>query len=242
MKEIQTVYGNIYILSRDQIFQRIIQIIQQLCAKKNGPFTIGLPGGSTPKEFYRWVVAKNILKPYLLTQIIWMTSDERYVPLENHESNFGNADRLMLYPLGVTQNKKHPWKVVVSPQEAAEDYNNFFPPNTCFDLCILGMGDDCHIASIFPHSPLIHKNPVENFAAIDVPGKDTRLTITPNGLRRSSNILIIVTGKAKNQALKTVLEDSYDPKTKPAQLNKEWAKKVTWLVDNEAASKLSAQM
>lgn len=239
MRELQTDYGNIYILNRNQIFQRKVGILEKLCAKKSGTFTVGLTGGSTPKEFYKWVVAENALKSNLIDQIIWMTSDERYVPLASDESNFGNAERLMLEPLGIMGNKKHPWKITLSAEEAAEDYNSQFTKDHCFDLCILGMGDDCHIASIFPGSPLINENPVQNFVAIEVPGKGTRLTISPNGLKRSSNILMIVTGKGKSQALKKVLEGDYNPNAKPAQLNREWAEKVTWLIDNEAATELS---
>lgn len=234
MREIQTDYGKVYVLNRDQIFQRIVKELELICESKSGPVTVGLTGGSTPKEFYKWVVANNSLKSNLLSQIIWMASDERYVPLESDESNFGNAERLMLGPLGISKDKKRPWKVVLDPNEAAEDYNGYFTGEKCFDLCILGMGDDCHIASIFPGSPLIEENPSEGFAAIDVPEKGMRLTITPNGLRRSSEILMIVTGKGKSQGLKQVFEGDFNPKEKPAQLNREWAEKVTWLIDLEA--------
>lgn len=239
MREIQTDYGKIYILNRDQIFERKVQILEEICAKKSGIVTVGLTGGSTPKEFYKWVVANDRLKPDLLEKIIWMASDERYVPLENEESNFGNADRLMLSQLGVSEDKKHPWMVDFTAQEAAEDYNNYFAEGKCFDLCILGMGDDCHMASIFPGSPLIDMDLSDNFVAIEVLGKGARLTITPVGLRRSGQILMIVTGKGKSQALKKVLEGNLDLNKKPAQLNRLWSQQVIWLVDDEAASELS---
>ena len=241
MNEIQTDYGKVYILSQDQIFQHIVQIIEDLSAQETRPITVGLTGGSTPKEFYKWAVANHSFKPHLLNEITWMTSDERYLPLTSDDSNFGNADRLMLSPLGVLPHNKHPWKVNLPPQQAAEDYNKYFihDKDNCFDLCILGMGDDCHMASIFPNSPLIESNQSESFAAIDVPGKGIRLTIIPTGLKRSKQILMIVTGKGKSQALKAVLKDDYNANNKPAQLNKLWSEKVIWLVDHEAASELS---
>lgn len=238
MKEIQTDYGKVYVLNRDQIFARIVKELERICKEKSGAVTIGLTGGSTPKEFYKWIVAKDSLKPNVLSQIIWMTSDERYLPLESEESNFGNADRLMLRPLGVSEDKKRPWKVEIVPQEAATNYNSYFTGDKCFDLCMLGMGDDCHIASVFPGSPLIGEDPEENFVAIDVPKKGMRLTTTPNGLKRSSQVLMIVTGETKSLALKKVLQGDYNPNEKPAQLNRKWAEKVIWLVDDEAACKL----
>lgn len=240
MEDIQTDYGRIYILKRDQIFKKIVDTLEAVCEKKRGAITVGLTGGTTPKEFYSWVVANNSLKQNLLSRIIWMASDERYVPLSSEESNFGNADRLMLIPLGVADDKKNPWNMDLSPREAAKDYNNYFTRSECFDLCILGMGDDCHIASIFPESSLIEEDPRENFVAIDIPKKGMRLTVTPNGIRRSSQILMIVTGEAKSSALKRVFEESYNPFEKPAQLNKEWAGKVAWLVDEEAACDLGS--
>lgn len=241
MREVQTVYGKLSILDHNHIFLRIAQAIKEVCMKKVKYATVGLTGGSTPKEFYKWATAQNVFYKQLLDQVIWMTSDERYVPLKSEESNFGNADRLMLDPYSVSKDSKFPWRITLSPEKAAADYDDFFLKHNkekCFDLCLLGMGDDCHIASIFPGSPLIDENPSANFAAIEVPGKGIRLTITPNGLKKSGQIIMIVTGKAKSAALKKVLEGKYNPKEYPAQLHKEWSQKVTWLVDEDAASEL----
>lgn len=238
MKEIQTVYGSLRVFYRDHIFLNMVQAIKELCVNKTENVTVGLTGGSTPKAFYEWVVGRKVFSKNLLNQIVWMASDERYVPLASEESNFGNADRLMLREIGVPEDRKYPWKVGLSVEEAVADYNRYFKGERCFDLCFLGMGDDCHIGSLFPGSSLIDGYLTEDFAAVEVPGKGLRLTVTPKGLERCGEIIVVVMGKGKSGALKRVFEGEYDPKKCPAQLSREWVKKVVWLVDEEAASEL----
>lgn len=238
MHEIESQYGKLLILSQEAIFKQIVSEIEDTIKHSDQPISIGLTGGSTPKAFYEWAAKKQVFTKHSLNNIRWMTSDERYVPLESAESNFGNADRLMLTPLNVPQDNKYPWSISDSPEEAAEHYNDLFAPNTGFNLCLLGMGDDCHIASIFPNSPLITSSPSENFTSINVPNKGTRLTITPYGLNHCQKILMIVTGNGKSSGLKEVLQGPFNPSEKPAQLHKNWASKVTWLINPEAAEKL----
>lgn len=238
MHQIQSEFGNLLILHQEDIFKKIVLEIEDSIKHTDHPISVGLTGGSTPKAFYQWATEHIVFKKHTLNQILWMTSDERYIPLESSESNFGNADRLMLTPLNVPQNKKLPWAVSDSPQEAAKLYNDHFAPNTSFDLCLLGMGDDCHIASIFPNSPLIPSSPLQNFTSINVPSKGTRLTITPHGLNHCKKILMIVTGSGKSSALKKVLHTPFNPTEMPAQLHKNWASKVSWLIDPLAAEKL----
>lgn len=239
MSETNTEYGTVTILNLEDIFERMMQAIERICREKEGEVTVGLTGGSTPKAFYQWATEGRVFNTEVLDRIIWMTSDERYVPWESEESNFGNADRLMLEPLGVMEENKRPWAVGRKPEEAARQYNNYFKEESCFDLCILGMGDDCHTASLFPGSLLISEENQDSFSAIDVPSKGMRLTITPKGLSRCGEILMVVTGLNKTVALKQVLEGPYNLLERPAQLHKDWAEKVTWLVDNAAASQLS---
>lgn len=240
MHQIQSEFGNLIILDQTEIFKKIVHEIEatfKTSYPDHSP-TIGLTGGSTPKAFFKWVVDHTALKKHLLSNSLWMTSDERYLPLVSPESNFGNADRLMLTPLDVPEKNKCPWVVSDSPEQAAKIYNDRFPPNTCFDLCLLGMGDDCHIASIFPQSPLITSHSSDNFTSIVVPEKGTRLTITPQGINHCHKIIMIVTGTSKSTALKNVLKGHFDPEEKPAQLHKNWASKVTWLIDPAAAKNL----
>lgn len=231
-------YGHIIILDFQSIMAKIADVINQAIAQTARYLPIALPGGSTAKSFYQWAIENKALKQNSIRNALWMTSDERYVPLESPESNFGNADRLMLTPLSVPQENKRPWDVSKSPEEAALIYNNYFTDDDCFDVCLLGMGEDCHIASIFPESPLILNSPKENFTSINVPGKGVRLTITPSGLNRCRRIYMIVTGRAKSASLRDVFFGPFNPEQKPAQIHKKWSHKMTWLIDDDAAYEL----
>ena len=236
--DLQTPYGRVLILNLEAIFEQIVQAIEAICNEKQGNITIGLTGGSTPKAFYQWVAQNRVFKTDYLDRIVWMTSDERFVPWTSEDSNFGNADRLMLEPIGVIEENKRPWSIGKNPETAAKEYCDYFHEGECFDLCILGMGDDCHIASLFPGSALIGDNLARSFEAVDVPNKGMRLTITPKGLSHCGKILMVVTGYNKAVALKQVLEGPYNENVQPAQLNQLWPEKVTWLTDHAAAGQL----
>jgi 6-phosphogluconolactonase len=162
------------------------------------------------------------------------------VPLTSDESNFGVADRGMLTPLKVDDALKFPFQTMLEPAAAAKAFNEHWLAQygalQAFDLCLLGMGDDGHTASIFPGSELLGSTTNDLFAGVEVPGKGWRLTITKAGFAQCSEIVITVTGARKASVLKDVLEGE-DGKY-PVQLLREHASKVTWLVDEEAASAL----
>jgi 6-phosphogluconolactonase len=171
-----------------------------------------------------------------------MTSDERHVPLASADSNFGNADRELFQPLGVSPAMTIPWPVEFPPLPCASAFNRTwntrFGAKQGFDVCFLGMGDDGHTASLFPGCPLIGAGVPENFAAVEWPGRGWRLTITEAGLARCARVVVITNGVAKNAALKAILRGPYDPKHHPSQVHRAYAARVTWLVDEAAAAGL----
>lgn len=238
MKQKSTDYGTLIIGDLESIFQHCVQAIESTVQQYSAPL-IGLTGGSTPKAFYQWATQKQPFTESVLSQALWSTSDERCVPLASDDSNFGHADRGMLTPLHIADSRKRPWAVDSTPKAAADAFNQQWKlenRTAALDLCFLGMGDDCHTASLFPQSPLIHNSPPEFFASVEVPNKGWRLTLTPQGLASCRNIIITVTGSAKIEALREVMLGTYAPFNKPVQLLKNCSKKVTWLIDPAAAS------
>jgi 6-phosphogluconolactonase len=159
------------------------------------------------------------------------------VPLEDEDSNFGNADRMFLSPMEIADGHKCPWPVMVDHHSAAiafeQNWSDKFGVDVAFNLCFLGMGDDGHTASIFPKSPLLGIDSKSFFSSVEVPGKGWRLTATPHGLSSSSEIIILVTGAKKAERLKSVMTEPYG--SYPVQILKNCFEKVTWLVDDEAA-------
>ncbi|HTB62514.1 MAG TPA: 6-phosphogluconolactonase [Opitutales bacterium] len=242
MRQLSTDYGTLQIGPLDETFQAIVAILRTATAASSAPVSVGLSGGSTPKAFYQWAIREKTLPESVWTKCLWLTSDERCVPLTSDDSNFGNADRLLLTPLGVPPTAKLPWPVALPPADCAASFqtmwNARFGAQRGFDVCFLGMGDDGHTASLFPGCPLIGSGLTDNFAAVEWPGRGWRLTITEAGLARCAHIVVITNGAAKAGVLKEILRGPYDPKKLPSQIHRAYAPRVTWLVDEAAAGSL----
>lgn len=235
----QTMAGEVQVRTREEAFAELARRINALAAK--GSASVGLSGGSTPKAFYAWVVASRALSPDAIARIDWHVSDERCVPMASDDSNFGHAARGMLDVLGVAPARRFPWPVELAPVVAAAAYDAAWAkasPNRTFDLCLLGLGDDSHIASLWPKCPLIGQQGVARFAATEWPGRGWRLTITESGLAQCGEIVVLVNGKSKAAALKSVTQGTLSVAQYPGQALRAFTSKVTWLADAEAASLL----
>jgi len=233
----QTPYGRLAVGAPDALFRHCADRIIALAEAHRRDASVALSGGSTPMAFYAWCRAHHALSADNTSGLVWTVSDERHVPLTSTESNFGNAERELLGPIGIGERAKMPWPVEVDPHSASvlfnRRWNERFGAGEGFDLCFLGMGDDGHTASLFPGSPLLGDCIDENFACVDVPGKGWRLTVTRNGLLRSREVIVAVTGAAKAAMLRQVLEGP--PDVYPIQILRAIADRVTWLVDPAAA-------
>lgn len=245
MKVIHTDYGTVHVLKTEPLMFELAARMKKTARKvTDRDPVIALTGGGTPQAFYEWACGHMSTLKGKLERVVWTVSDERCVPFDSDQSNWGNAWRGWLEPMGVPHGKRLPWPVTLGPEVAASRYNHiwltcFGGHHRAFDLCLLGMGDDCHIASLFPDCPIIARNRLENFAAIEWPGRGWRLTITPAGLSRCDQIVVIVTGERKAGALAQVLQGSFQPLGKPAQLLKAHNDRTVWLVDEGAASRLA---
>jgi 6-phosphogluconolactonase len=242
MRQIFSDYGTLQVGGLDETFRAMVAILRGAQVGANNPITVGLSGGSTPKAFYQWAVREKALPANIITNCLWLTSDERCVPLTSDDSNFGNADRLLLTPLAIPAAKKLPWPVELPPAQCAlafnEKWNRSFGADRGFDVCFLGMGDDGHTASLFPGCPLIGSPMTDNFAAVEWPGRGWRLTVTEAGLKRCQQVVVLATGANKASVLKAILHGPYNPAKLPSQIHRAYAKRVIWLVDEAAAAEL----
>lgn len=239
-----TAYGRLIVATREELFAIAVDLAaaQQASLSEN-VFSWALTGGSTPQDWYRWCVANRAISEKIAQTANFTVSDERVVPLHSDQSNFGNAERQLFTSLQVPLEHQHPWPVELLPDEAAATYARAWHdrsgPGRAYDVCFLGMGEDGHTASIFPGSSLLRESERRLFAAVEVPGKGWRLTITPAGLATCGLIVVMALGAQKATMLKRVLLGMHDPAKTPVQILRTWSNRVVWLVDAAAASEVS---
>lgn len=243
MKTERTPYGTLEIGEQEELFGRAVELAEERLAKNDIPKpSWAMAGGATPKAFFRYCQENDAIPKPFVEHGTWYTSDERMVPTSSDESNFGNLDRLLLKPYGILEENKYPWPTDMAPHEAARVFNELWNkvrgPAECFDVCFLGMGDDCHTASIFPHSPLLARPVEANFASVEVPSKGSRLTITPHGLSKCGIIIVMAMGESKAVPLASVFNGISQPDLRPAQILNHYSDRVHWLVDTAAGAKL----
>jgi 6-phosphogluconolactonase len=199
-----------------------------------GRFAVALSGGSTPRLLYEQLVTQPI--DWQRVHIFW--GDERCVPPDHPDSNYGMAQRALLSHINIPAQNVHRLQGELNPAQAAQRYEDelrtFFGAAPCFDLILLGLGSDAHTASLFPHTPALHEQQrwvaaqyVENLQA-------DRLTLTLPIINHAANIIFLIAGHDKAAALQSVWHGPRDPDRFPAQSIMPTIGRVTWLVDRAA--------
>lgn len=214
-----------------------------------GRFIVALAGGSTPRRLYELLGDDTHRAQVDWSKVEFFWGDERPVPPEHPDSNFGMAKRALLDKLDLPTRQIHRMPADRTDLDAAaRDYQAEIaallavPPDgnpPAFDLVLLGMGPDGHTASLFPHTPALAET-TRWVAANPVPKLNaTRLTMTVAILNRARHIMFAAGGADKTAVLAEVLEGPADPQRLPSQLIAPAPPgHVTWLVDLAAASGL----
>ena len=214
-----------------------------------GVFRIALAGGSTPKGVYSRLVDDPASRSRVQWEhVYFFWGDERHVGPDHPDSNFRMVRETMLDRL--TIDPSHVWRIKGEYEDAgraADDYERDLRiafglgdgqlPR--FDLILLGMGADGHTASLFPGTDALHErrrlavaNRVEKLAT-------ERITLTVPVLNNAEDVLFLVQGEEKAEALKAVLEGPYEPERLPSQLIRPVDGRLRWLVDPPAGRLLS---
>ncbi|XP_058193618.1 probable 6-phosphogluconolactonase 2 isoform X4 [Rhododendron vialii] len=221
--------------------------------KERGVFTIALSGGSLIGLMGRLCEA-----PYKKTvdwgkwHIFW--ADERVVAKSHAESNYKLARDGLLSKVPIIPNHIHSINDSASAEQAAEDYEfvirqlvrtrviSVSEINDCpkFDLIILGMGPDGHVASLFPnHSALNENDEWVTFITDSPKPPPERITFTMPVLNSASNVAAVVTGIGKSEAVHLAI-DNVGPNCPllPARMVRPSNGKLVWFLDKSAASEL----
>ncbi|GAB3969260.1 6-phosphogluconolactonase [Spirosoma terrae] len=213
--------------------------------KKQDRFTIALSGGSTPKALHE-LLAKSPYReqiPWAQLHVFW--GDERYVPIDDEQSNAGMAYDTLLGHVYTPEDQIHVWRTELEPDAAAADYDRVLHEyfgegnDTTFDLVLLGMGDDGHTLSLFPGTEVVHEKIAWTKAYFLTQQNMYRLTLTASIVNRAACVLFLVAGPKKAEPLKEVLEGDYNPDKYPSQEIKPADGDLVWMVDEKAAALLN---
>ena len=210
---------------------------------KNGSFTVALSGGTSPKRFYSLLTTTPYKERVDWTKLFFFFGDERYVPATNPASNFQMVKKVLFEPLDIDMSRVFPVNTTLAPNDAALQYTNdikqyFKGDEPIFDLVLLGLGDNSHTASLFPHTGILQEQEAAVKAVFLTDQQVYRISFTAPLINLAPRIAFLVYGEAKSAAVYNVLEGNGDPENYPAQLIQTEKGDVQWFIDRAAAAKL----
>lgn len=237
-----SVFANKQELSRAAA-ETFLETVRDATAER-GRCSVALAGGSTPKTVYS-LVADRVEREPALRQIDWRNvhfffGDERSVPPDHPESNYGMAQATLLKHGLVPPRNVHRILAEKGAAEAAllyeREIKEYFDGPPRFDLVLLGIGPDGHTASLFPGTPALG---VRDHLVVSnlVPQMRTeRITLTYTAINASARVLFMVAGDDKKPAVEQLFIQHAD--LPAAQVQPEG--KLHWYLDREAAALLPA--
>lgn len=231
-----------------EVAAEIAGLCQEAIAR-SGECSFVLSGGSTPKRLFTELASEawRDRLPWNAIKLFW--GDERHVAPDHPDSNYRMAKDALIAKVPVPLTTVYRVKSELpDAKDAAQDYENIIrsvyrlePLQTPrFDIVLLGLGNDGHTASLFPHTQALHERErlvVSNW----VPKLATdRITMTVPVFNHAATVIFLVSGAGKAEILRTVLEGERDPDQFPAQLIQPNQGRIVWAIDRVAARLLSS--
>lgn len=197
--------------------------------KASAIFRFVLSGGSTPRSLYTLLGERHDL-PWERVELF--LGDERFVPQDHSDSNFRMV-RETLLAHGVRPKAVHPIPTNGTPEDAAVRYDALLRSireRPLFDLNLLGLGEDGHIASLLPGQPVLEEHN-KLVAAVPKGRSEQRITLTFPALESSRITMFLVSGAAKAGMVKRARGN--DSSIPAGRLHPQGS--VIWFVDRAAA-------
>ena len=207
----------------------------------SGRLGVCLSGGSTPKRLYELLATPPFRDRLPWDRVDWFWGDERFVPPDDPQSNYGMTRRAMLTAVPAPANQVHPVPTTgLTPEEGAAQYaktlQSFYgaatldPKKPLFEVTFLGLGEDGHTASLFPGVAALGER--ERWTAAIIGAKpEPRISLTLPALDSSRHVVFLVAGAAKRPVLDRLDsgEDLPSGRVKPTGT-------LHWMLDESAAS------
>ncbi|NET59873.1 MAG: 6-phosphogluconolactonase [Symploca sp. SIO2E6] len=208
--------------------------------QEQGWCTIALAGGGTPKPLYEALASQEL--PWDKIHIFW--GDERYVSPEHPDSNQGMARKAWLDQVAFPAANIHPMPTdgttpAADAQKHGAQLQEFFGIQggefPSFDIILLGIGDDAHTASLFPHTEALQV--VDQLVTVGNKDGQPRITFTAPLINQARCVIFLVAGANKQPALAQIFAPEADPLTYPARLIQPQGE-LWWLLDQSAGQQL----
>jgi 6-phosphogluconolactonase len=183
--------------------------------RASGPCAIALSGGSTPRSLYEMLARPPWRDRIPWDRAHWFWGDERFVAHDDPQSNYRMVRDALLSHVPVPPGHVHPIPTShTTPESAARDYESelrrvygspaLAPARPLFAATLLGLGEDGHTASLFPHSPALEER--MHWVAPVLERDPSRITLTYPALESSASVAFLVTGEAKRNILRRLID------------------------------------
>ena len=213
--------------------------------KDKAAFHVALSGGSTPKIVFD-VLAEDFSDKVDWSKVHFYWGDERCVSPSDDESNYKMTVEHLFSKINVPEANIHRILGEKDPVNEAMRYGNLLEINLDrvddvpqFDLLILGMGDDGHTASIFPHEIDLWDSEEHCVVATHPDSGQKRVSINGKVINTSKEVAFLVTGASKAEKVEAVIEKTEGSDAYPASLVNPISGNLVWFLDEEAAAKLN---
>lgn len=205
---------------------------------------IALSGGSTPKIVFDFLASEfgNDID-WSKVNLYW--GDERCVSPTDAESNYKMTVDHLISKIDIPESNIYRIKGEDDPEQEAKRYDELLQETVpsangipCFDLVMLGMGDDGHTVSIFPHQIALWDMPENCRVATHPDSGQKRVTITGKVVNNAKTVAFLVTGASKAEKVTAIVNQEEGSKEFPASLVAPKSDELIWFLDQDAAAGL----
>jgi 6-phosphogluconolactonase len=211
------------------------------------PASLVLSGGRTPRLIYKVLAGEKQKRPLSWDNILFFWGDERCVPPDHPESNYGMAYKHLLKYLPVPRKNIFRMRGEEPPELEAERYSQKMMANLktirggipVFDWVFLGMGTDGHTASLFPEKASLQEKKRCCVATEHPTSGQRRLTLTLPVLNNARRVTFLITGADKADISSKVYDEIEKGSEYPAGLIDPRNGLLEWYLDKEASAKIA---
>jgi 6-phosphogluconolactonase len=231
--------------NKQQVAEKFSQFFKDL-SNTGKEFHVALSGGSTPKIVFDYL-ASHFSNKIDWSKIFFYWGDERCVLPTDNESNYKMTVEHLLSKITIPKENIFRIQGENDPKKEATRYSAILEKNLPnkhripkFDLVILGMGDDGHTASIFPHEIQLWDVSENCVIAVHPESGQKRVSITGKVINNAEVVVFLVTGTGKAEKVREIVKEVDNYKDYPATLVNPTSGKLIWFLDEEAAEEISS--